>query len=1280
MKSIRKREEGGKKPPDVKVRNSVVFSDLVEVAPDPNSDAHAALAPTQGTSTSDTNTHNVSPRRPKTARSKVPQQVSPRRDHSKTVREQHSMRPTGDAAANFTMPTIRVTDADDDLENMYGSDYDEVMQEHWREAQHQRDHYHRQQQRNIQQEEYRPAAAQKQRGIPRRQQPRSAWREDQRAEEEGREDEYKAEKDWNEPERRSEDAYKTEDEWKEEERRKKRESLSEDRQQGEQRKQKKQKRRRRQHKKDSRNSRKDENDNEDTKEKGDYVVSGPQGTDLYNDRQVSLPPLSHAPAPSDVMQPSQHGIVESQQGAQVIFVHDTCSRQPKPQHDRWRARKVRFFRNGDRYYPGYEFVFKPGRDVVNMEALCDKISDRIGLINGARYIFGLDGRRRYRIEELEDGESYVAASDRKFVTLPYGLLAKPRKWTALTNGAAHPSPNLAYGRQRPDWNQNSVAGTGNAGDHGRVESPVVREVSKKNSAESNKSGNSKPGSREGRTIKIINNLDHSQERTVLVNMKTINLWEEVVKDLGRMFKLNGQLHLFTTWGQEVKSFSQFKNDFANVDTFYVSLNNAGVPARAAPTGASGGPGAGGEATSGRRRSLSGDDDKKNGKVDRRPGRTGVRRHQLRRYTSEPTLKETPEESDAVEEMTDGRAAVVVIKGQRRVLHAPKNPVMYMPAPPRARLTLDWVYGYRGSDTRRNLWVLPSGELLYYVAAVAVILDRTDDVQRHYTEHTEDIQCMALHPSRELVASGQRASRGQRTTAHVRVWHARTLTTLHVLGKKDLGAGILAVAFSSRNNGEFLLAVDADKEHLLSVWTWTNEKVFGKVATHQDHVWGAAFHPLDNNLIITYGRGLLSLWARRKDGIFTRSDLVQEGSGKTVTALEFTPGGDLITGDQEGLLTVWSIDADGDYYIKKEFQAHSSAINSLQLLSEGTVLSGGDKDRRIIAWDCEEDFEKITETKLPDQAGGIRSLYPQRPGHNDGNIYVGTTKNMVLEGSLQRRFNQVVFGHSKQLWGLAVNHMDGSVATAGYDKHIIKWRDNQLEWRIQAQSECVSVAVHPQGSRIAAGTIDGHLVVLNGHTGHHVTTLRVCGSPLSCLAYNPGGELLAVGCQNGSIYLYRSTKDGFVYTRCGKMTGTQPLSCIDWSTSGRYLQSLTSDYDIVYWSLVDLARLKNSLDVRNETWATHTCPLGFMVHGIWSGRKDAPIQVSVDRGPRGDILAAGDTDGYIRLYRYPVLSLTAGYHEYKVYTSYVSSVRFSHTDNYLYSIGDTDAALMRWRIT
>lgn len=49
------------------------------------------------------------------------------------------------------------------------------------------------------------------------------------------------------------------------------------------------------------------------------------------------------------------------------------------------------------------------------------------------------------------------------------------------------------------------------------------------------------------------------------------------------------------------------------------------------------------------------------------------------------------------------------------------------------------YGYRGTDSRRNLWVLPTGELLYFVAAVAVMYDRDEETQRHYIGHTEDIQ-------------------------------------------------------------------------------------------------------------------------------------------------------------------------------------------------------------------------------------------------------------------------------------------------------------------------------------------------------------------------------------------------------------------------------------------------------------------------------------------------------------------------------------------------------------
>lgn len=80
----------------------------------------------------------------------------------------------------------------------------------------------------------------------------------------------------------------------------------------------------------------------------------------------------------------------------------------------WKARRVTFYRNGDPFHPGVEFRFKLGRDLVSMDALLDRLSERLELPRGARFIFGMDGDRKYRLEELEDGASYVVSSYKTF--------------------------------------------------------------------------------------------------------------------------------------------------------------------------------------------------------------------------------------------------------------------------------------------------------------------------------------------------------------------------------------------------------------------------------------------------------------------------------------------------------------------------------------------------------------------------------------------------------------------------------------------------------------------------------------------------------------------------------------------------------------------------------------------------------------------------------------------------------------------------------------------------
>lgn len=60
-----------------------------------------------------------------------------------------------------------------------------------------------------------------------------------------------------------------------------------------------------------------------------------------------------------------------------------------------------------------------------------------------------------------------------------------------------------------------------------------------------------------------------------------------------------------------------------------------------------------------------------------------------------------------------------------------------------------------------------------------------------------------------------------------------------------------------------------------------------------------------------------------------------------------------------------------------------------------------------------------------------------------------------------------------------------------------------------------------------------------------------------------GDLLAIGSQNGSIYLFRVSRDGFSYKKSNKIRGAQPLVQLDWSLDGNYLQTVTADYDLAF---------------------------------------------------------------------------------------------------------------------
>lgn len=64
-------------------------------------------------------------------------------------------------------------------------------------------------------------------------------------------------------------------------------------------------------------------------------------------------------------------------------------------------------------------------------------------------------------------------------------------------------------------------------------------------------------------------------------------------------------------------------------------------------------------------------------------------------------------------------------------------------------------------------------------------------------------------------------------------------------------------------------------------------------------------------------------------------------------------------------------------------------------------------------------------------------------------------------------------------------------------------------------------------------------------------------------------------------------------------------------------------------------------MKDVKWMTHNCTVGFLVAGMWSNRYYSSTNSTIatcNRSSGMDMLASGDADGYLRMFRYVALNL------------------------------------------
>lgn len=625
-----------------------------------------------------------------------------------------------------------------------------------------------------------------------------------------------------------------------------------------------------------------------------------------------------------------------------------------------------------------------------------------------------------------------------------------------------------------------------------------------------------------------------------------------------------------------------------------------------------------------------------------------------------------------------------ISGRPIVLHIPEAQIStyettkVQPAPNK-RLRLDWVYGYRGKDCRSNLHQLPTGEMVYFVAAVVILYNMDEQSQRHYVGHTDDVKSLAVHPNKLLVATGQCGGHdGRDSLPHIRVWNSVSLATLNVIGMGDFTGAINCLSFSRADSGTILAAIDDSPDKIISIWDWQKKENGRRITETKcsvDTIVAVEFHPLDKGQIITIGKNHIAFWSLDQNGMLYKRMGVFENREKPkyVTAISFTPAGDVVTGDSNGNISIWPRGTNViSRFLKK---VHEGSIFSICNLRNTGFVSGG-KDGRLVLLD---DSLRLKAEQLVEAHFGAVRVVTQGKGSQ---LLIGTTKNCILSGDFTLGLVPIVMGHTDILWALSSHPQVAQFVTGGRDRLLQLWDSlsHSVVWSKDIGEPIQTVQFSNAGDVILVGGVGGRWMVFDTATRELLAVYQDGQDVIQTIKFSPDGNLLALGSKDNCIYIYQCTKAPHRFSKISKCTGHSSfISHMDWSKDSQVLRTNSGDYELLYWNPTLCRQITTHERVKNMEWATQSCTVCFETVGIWPENFDGTDINSICKDGEEQFLVTADDTGKIRLFSYPASQPKSLSHAYRGHSSHVTSVKFMHDGVRLLSAGGFDTSVLQWRV-
>uniref|UniRef100_A0A6A7G237 Echinoderm microtubule-associated protein-like 2 isoform X6 n=1 Tax=Hirondellea gigas TaxID=1518452 RepID=A0A6A7G237_9CRUS len=479
----------------------------------------------------------------------------------------------------------------------------------------------------------------------------------------------------------------------------------------------------------------------------------------------------------------------------------------------------------------------------------------------------------------------------------------------------------------------------------------------------------------------------------------------------------------------------------------------------------------------------------------------------------------------------------------------------------------------------------------------------------------------------------------------------------------------------------LVAIDDAADHNMSVWEWGRGERGCKLLESKcssDPVLSAEFSPVDRNTIITCGKNHITFWLYENGMLAKRMGVFEtREKPKYVTAIAFLNTGDVLSGDSNGNLLIWY--RGGNTVAHSVRGAHEGPVFSILVQNNGNIITAG-KDGKIFEWDPNLN-RTGNSIKVAEKFGAPRVV----TNGKGSRLIVGTTKNCILAGSFSLPLQSVMQGHCDEVWALSCHPSQQQFLTAGHDKTCILWdsMSHTQVWSttftccgVQESVQCGCFS--PCGSVVVVGGVSGYWAAMDAQTRELRKESRDGTDPIQVVKFSPDGQYLAVGSRDGSITIHQVMDDLRRFARLGKCQGhASAVVHLDWSSDSQYLQSNSSDYDLLFWNAPICRQIVQSSQLRDVEWATRTCPVSFHSLGTWLD--DGVDVLSSCQASKSDIIVAGDILGNITLLSSPACHQKATGVHHQAHGSLVTNVEFLPEDTRLISCGSRDAAIMQWQL-